>query len=175
MQLDLLEILETHLTNGHDVDVVFCLLRMRHKRLNQELSQDTLYRLDLLRLASTSLNPGAGFRPGLVEGEQTALASSLDQLIGLCDELSTRRQQPRVGGLCLVEDALDVCILGEVQRGQLGRRVVRLRTGQRRWLDDGSSGEVVGDDGLCVALGDGFSRHVVYEACVVTRWFFKLS
>jgi len=43
-----------------------------------------------LHVLSCSLsNPCMSFSPGLVEGEETSFPTSLDQLIGLCDELNT--------------------------------------------------------------------------------------
>jgi hypothetical protein len=123
------------------------------------MPQDTVDRLDPLRLSCPRLNPLTGLGPGLVQGQQTALASPLDQLIWLCNELGTRSQQPRVCGLGLVEDALDVGIGSKVQRCELGRGVVCRGCRQRSGLDDRSAGEVVVEDGLAVGLEDGFGRH----------------
>lgn len=132
---------------------------MRDKGLDEELSQDTLDVLDLLGLAGSGGDPLLGLGPGLVESEQTALASSLDQLVWLCNKLGTLDEQPRVGGLGLVENILDGLVCGEVQRGELGWRVVCGRGGQRSGLDDGSASEVVVEDGLAVGLEDGLGGH----------------
>lgn len=132
---------------------------MGDERLDQELPQHTIDRLDLDGLASPRLDPLAGIGPRLVQGQQAALASSLDQLIWLRDELGARGQQPRVGGLGLVEHALDVGVSGEVQRGELRRGIVCCRARQRCGLDEGSAGEVVVEDGLAVGLEDGFGGH----------------
>jgi len=41
---------------------------------------------------------------------------------------------------------------------------------QRRWLDDGGSGEVKVDDRLAVALGDRLSGHSEeYEVCLLSK------
>ena len=88
---------------------------MRHKRLNQEISKDALNVLNLLRLPGSLSNPSPRLRPGLVQSEQTALASALDELIRLRDELDTGLEEPWVCDLGLVENGIDVGILGEVQ------------------------------------------------------------
>lgn len=79
----------TYLTDGVDVDVVFGILGVRDKRLDEELTEDTRDSLDLNVLARTSLNPFFGLRPGLVEAEQSTLASPLDQLVWFGNELGT--------------------------------------------------------------------------------------
>lgn len=88
---------------------------MRNKGLYQELSQNTRCVLDLLLLASSLSNPGLGLGPSLVQGQQTALASSLDELIGLCNKLGTGLEEPGVGNLGLVQDVLNGSILREGQ------------------------------------------------------------
>ena len=97
---------------------------MRHKGLDEKLAEDTLDMLNLLGLASALSDPGLCFRPGLVQSKEAALASALDELIGLCDKLGTGLEEPRVGGLGLVKDAIDVDALGEVQRGEARWRIV---------------------------------------------------
>lgn len=150
---------KTYISDRHDVDVVLGVLGVRNEGLDEELAQDTSDGLDLLLLTSTLGDPGASLGPGLVEGQETALATALDQLIGLGDELDTGLENPGVGDLGLVEDILDVGILGEVQRAQPGGRVVLGGDGKRRGLDDGSAGEVVVEDGLAVGLEDGLGGH----------------
>lgn len=125
---------------------------MRHEWLNQELSQHADHGLHLLRLSSTTSNPRLRLWPGLVQGQETALAPSLDELIWLCNELGAGSEQPRVGDLGLVEDVGDLSVFGEVEGGEPRGRVVCGGFGQRRGLDDWSSGEVVVDDGLAVGL-----------------------
>ena len=132
---------------------------MRDKWLNQKLPQHALDRLDLLRLPSASLNPLPGLRPGLVERQQAALATTLDQLIRLCNELGTRSEQPWVCGFGLVQHRRDVLSLWEVERRELGGRVVGGRGRKRTGLDRRSTGEVVVEDGLAVGFEDGFGRH----------------
>jgi hypothetical protein len=150
---------ETYLAHGVDVDVVLGVLGVGDEGLDQELPQNTVDCLDPLLLACSRLDPLAGLSPGLVQGQETALASPLDQLIWLRNELGARSQQPRVCGLGLVEHALDVGIGCEVQRRELGRRVVCRGGRQRSGLDDGGAGEVVVEDGLAVGLEDRFGRH----------------
>lgn len=137
---------------------------MRNERLDKKLSENTAGVLYLLLLASTFGNPGLGLGPGLVEGEETALATTLDELIGLCDELGAVLEEPREGDLGLVEDVLDVGVLGEVQRSKSSRGVVLGRLSKRAGLDRGSAGEVVVEDGLAVGLEDRLGGHC--ERCV---------
>ena len=132
---------------------------MRHEWLNQELSEHAHDGLHLLRLARTSCNPGLCLWPRLVQRQETALASSLDELVRLGHELGPGCKQPRVGGLGLVEDVGDFSVLGEIEGGQSGRRIVCCGFGEGRGLDDGGAGEVVVEDGLAVGLEDGFGRH----------------
>ena len=132
---------------------------MRHERLDQELSQDTIDSLDSLGLASALLNPGSGLGPGLIQGQKAALASSLDELIGLCDELGARLVQPGVLDLGLVKDILGRNTLGEVEGAELGVRVVVGSSGERSGLDDGSSGKVVVEDGLAIGFEDRLCGH----------------
>lgn len=88
---------------------------MRDKWLDQELSKGADDVLDLLFLAGSCSDPGSGFRPGLVQGQKTALSSSLDQLIWFGNEFGARGQQPRVGGFGLCKDAFDILVLGKVE------------------------------------------------------------
>lgn len=97
--------MHAYLANRVDVDVILRVSRVRNERLDQELAKNTVYYLDALILSSLARNPLLRFGPGLVEGQETALATTLDQLIWLRNELGARRQEPRVGGLCLVENA----------------------------------------------------------------------
>lgn len=75
---------------------------MGHKRFHEELSQETSDGLNFLLFAGSSCNPCFGLRPGLVQSEKPALASSLDQLIWFGHELQAGLQEPRERGLCLV-------------------------------------------------------------------------
>jgi len=133
---------------------------VRHERLDQELPEDAFCVLNLLDLAGALSNPGPRLSPGLVKAKQAALATTLDQLIGLCDELGALVEEPRVGDLGLVEDIVHVGVLGEVQGGESGRRVVLLARGKRARLDDGSPREVIVDDGLAIGFEDALRRHV---------------
>lgn len=149
----------TYTTLGVDVDVVLGILGVRNEGLDQELSQDTSGVLDLLLLSSSLSNPGLRFGPSLVQSQKTTLASALDKLIGLRDEPGTVVEQPRIGGLSLLQDILNAGILREVQRGQFGRRVVLGWPGKRGGLDDGSTSEVVVEDGLAVGLENRLGGH----------------
>ena len=60
---------------------------MRGERLDDEGVEGTRGLLDSHGLASTFLDPSSGGLPLLVEAEETGLSSSLDELIGLTDEL----------------------------------------------------------------------------------------
>lgn len=141
---------------------------MRNKWLNQELAEEALDVLNLLLLASAFCNPSTSFGPGLVEGEETALASTLDQLIWFCDEFGVFGEQPRVCGLGLVEDSIDVGVLREVERSELGGRVVSSSARERGGLDDGSASEVVVEDGLSIGLENRFGGHCD-KGCVCVR------
>lgn len=132
---------------------------MGNEWLHEELSQITIDRLDFLLLARSSCNPGFGLRPCLVEGEEPALASSLDQLIWLSHQLQSRLQQPWECSLCLVKDAIDVFTFWEVKRSQTGRWVVLAGGLQRCWSNDWGASEVIVENGLAVGLEDGFGGH----------------
>jgi hypothetical protein len=151
----------TYLTNGVNVDVVLSLLGVRHEGLNEELTQDTGDSLNLDVLGGTGLNPLTGLSPGLVQGEETALASALDQLIGLSDKLGAGDQEPRVGDLSLVKDILDGLVIGEVKGGETSGRVVCGGGRERSGLDDGSPSKMVVEDGLAVGLENRFGGHDV--------------
>ena len=127
---------------------------MGHERLNEESPQVTLNVLDLLELVCALCNPGLGLGPGSVELEQTRLASPLDELIGLCDELGTGSEKEGECGLGGVKDALDVVTILEGDGSELRRRVVGCLCGKRSGLDHRRAGEVVVEDGLAVGLED---------------------
>ena len=146
--------IETHLTDGVDVDVILGLLGVGHERLNEESPQVTLNVLNLLELVCALCNPGLGLGPGSVELEQTRLASPLDELIGLCDELGTGSEEEGECGLGGVKDALDVVTILEGDGSELRRRVVGCLCGKRSGLDHRRAGEVVVEDGLAVGLED---------------------
>ena len=132
---------------------------MRNKRLDEELSQHTSGVLNLLLLTGSLSDPSLSLRPGLVKGQKTTLSSSLDELIGLGDELGVGLEKPRVGDLSLVQNILNIGILGEVQRGESAGRVVSSRRRKRTGLDNGSAGEVVVEDGLAVGLENRLGGH----------------
>lgn len=132
---------------------------MRDEGLDEEVPQHTNCVLDLLLLASSLSDPGLGLSPWLVQGQKTALASTLDELVRLRDELGIGLQQPGVGDLGLVQDILNLGILGEVKGGESRGRVVGGGRRKRAGLDDGSTGKVVVEDGLAVGLVDRLGGH----------------
>lgn len=143
-----------------NVDVVLSFLRVGNERLNQELTENASDGLNLDVLSGASLNPFPSLSPGLVQSEETALATSLDQLVGLSNELSTGGQQPRVGHLGLVEDILDGTVFREVERGETSGRVVSGGRRKRSRLDDGGTSEVVVEDGLAISLENRLGGHI---------------
>lgn len=160
----------SYLTHGVDVDVVLGFLGVRNEGLDKELAEHTDDGLNLLFLCSTSLNPIPSLSPSLVQSEQTALASPLDQLVGLGHELRSGGQQPRVCNLCLVENILHRKVVGEVQRSESGGRVVGGRRRERSRLNDGGASEVVVEDGLAIGFEDRFGGHCVYvDGCTRIR------
>lgn len=106
------------------------------------------------------------------------------QHVGLGYESSTGLKEPRVGDLGLVENVLNLGILGEVQSRQPGGRVVLGRGGKRAGLDGFGAGEVVVEDGLAVGLENRLGGHGdCGESCTVGavvlgesfRWLRALS
>jgi hypothetical protein len=132
---------------------------MGHKRLDEELPQNASGVLNLLLLTGSLSNPSLSLGPGLVQGQKTALSSSLDELIGLGDELGVGLEKPRVGDLSLVQDVGNVGIFREVQRGESAGRVVSGRRRKRAGLDNGGAGEMVVEDGLAVGLENRLGGH----------------
>ena len=150
-----------YLANGVDVDVIFSLLGVGNKGLNEELPQKALDGLDLLLLAGTRSNPLSGLWPCLVQAQEATLASSLDQLVGLCDEPGALSEQPRVCVLSLLQDTLDGSVFGEVDGSKLGGWVMRGGSGKGRGLDRGRPREVVVEDGLAISFEDRLCGHGV--------------
>ena len=70
-----------------DTDVVLGISRVRRERLDDESVEGSSGRFDLDWLASLGLDPSASFLPFLVETKESGLSTSLDELIGLADEL----------------------------------------------------------------------------------------
>ena len=113
-----------YLTNGVDVNVVLSLLRMWHKRLHKEVPQVTLNVLDLLHLVCAGGDPISRLLPCCVKLQKTRLASSLDELIWLCNEFRARNKEEWVFGLSSVKDALDVVSVLKSDARKLGWWVV---------------------------------------------------
>lgn len=132
---------------------------MRNKGFHEELTKDTSDTLNLDILGGASFDPFLGLGPGLIESEETALSSPLDQLVWFGDELGAGSEKPWVDDLGLTEDILDRSVFREVKGGESGRRVVSGGGRERSWFDNGSTSEVIIEDGLAVGLEDGFSGH----------------
>jgi hypothetical protein len=130
-----------------------------HEGLNKELTQNTGDGLNEDLLGGAGLNPLTSLSPGLVQGEETALATALDQLVGLSNELGAGDQQPWVGNLGLVEDILDALVFGEVEGGETSGRVVCRGSRERSRLDHRGAGEVVVEDGLTIGLENRLGGH----------------
>jgi hypothetical protein len=133
-----------------------------HEGLDEESPQVTLNVLDLLELVGALCNPLLGLGPGSVQLEQTRLASPLDKLVGLCDELGTGSEKEGESGLGGVKDTLDVVAIGKGDGCELCGRVVGCLGGERRGLDHGRASEVVVEDGLAVGLEDRLCGHCVW-------------
>ena len=127
---------------------------MRHKRLDEKIPEHPLHMLHLLRLIRPRLHPLLRLRPRGIELEQTRLASPLDELVGLRDELGPRLQEEGVFGFGGVEHAADVVAVGEGDGGEFGRRVVRCLGWEGGGFDDRGAGEVVVQDGFAVGFED---------------------
>jgi hypothetical protein len=134
-----------------------------HERLNEESPQVTLNVLNLLELVGALSNPLLGLGPGSVQLEQAGLASSLDKLVGLCDELGTGSEKEGECSLGGVKDTLDVVAIGKGDGGELCGRVVGCLRRERSGLDDGCASEVVVEDGLAVGLEDRLCGHCVWR------------
>ena len=105
---------------------------------------------DLLVLACTLYNPLLCLFPGLVEGKETGLASSLDELIRLCDELG------------VVDPSWELGVGGDGVGGgiprdlcDLGRGVDKLCLYGCGRVDGGCAFQPVGEEQLGVVLADG--------------------
>ena len=105
---------------------------------------------DLLGLACTLHDPLLGLVPGLVECKETSLASSLDELIGLCDELGVEDPSRELG---VWGDGIGGRIPGDLR--DLGRWVDELCLDRRGWVDGRSALEPVGEEELGIVLADG--------------------
>ena len=74
-------------TGRVDTDIVLGVGGMRTERLDDERVEGTGSTLDFLWLTSPSLDPRSSLFPFLVQTQESSLSSSLDELIGLTDEL----------------------------------------------------------------------------------------
>lgn len=97
---------------------------MRNEWFDEELSKVSLHRFHLLELPSASFDPFPSFGPCLVKSQKTALATTLNQLIWFGHEFGAWCKQPWICGLGLVEYALDIGVLGKVERGKFRGGIV---------------------------------------------------
>jgi hypothetical protein len=107
----------------------------------------------LLGFACALGDPLLGFFPSFVEGEETSLAATLDELIWLCDELGVENpaRELRVRG-----DGTSRGVPGNLS--DLWGREDQICLDCRRWVDGGSTLKPVGEKQLCVVLADGWER-----------------
>ena len=87
---------EKEMTYLH-ANVVFVRLLVGNKWLDYEMVQYTSHVLDRCVPAHAGFDPLDAFLPSLVDGKKTGLASALDQLIRLHNQLGLK--QPRIGQL----------------------------------------------------------------------------
>lgn len=76
----------TYVSHGVYVNVVFSALRMGNEWFNEELSKVSFHRFHLLELPSAGFDPFSSFGPCLVKSQETALTTTLDQLIWFGDK-----------------------------------------------------------------------------------------
>lgn len=100
-------------------------MRVRHERLDEEIPQSALNVLDLLDLVCACCNPLLRLCPSSIELKKSGLASSLDQLIWLCDELGALLEEEWVFGLSSVQNTVDIVAIGKSYCGKFGWWVVR--------------------------------------------------
>ena len=89
-----------------DTNVVLGVSRVRRERLDDEGVKGTSGGFDCHWLAGLGLDPSASLLPLLVEAKEARLSTSLDELIGLADEL-------------LGEDPFRESLTGADRRGEL--------------------------------------------------------
>ena len=107
-------------------------------------------RAHLLGLSCSLLDPLSGLLPVLVEREQPGLSATLDELIGLCDELGA---EDPAGELGVGGDGVRRRIPGDLR--DLGGRVDELGCDLRGGIDRGRALEPVREDELSVVFTDG--------------------
>lgn len=157
---------------------------MRYEGLDEEVTKNSLHMLYFLRFCGALSNPSLGLGPGLVQSQKTTLASSLNQLIwfrllirqswplqkdvSVYDtrtlrityyELCAALEEPGICDLGLVKNVVDIDIIGEMERGKSGGRIV-LGLGQRTRLNDRSTSKMVVEDGLPVGLVNRLGGHI---------------
>jgi hypothetical protein len=146
------------LAGRSDADVVLGVGRMGQERLDEEGCQRAGDVLDLAGLASSGDDPLLGIGPILVEGEQASLAASLDQLIGLGDELGGAIAGPGRDEGVVGLDRLRLVV--PEQLDQLGRGLGGGGMGQLQLRMDGlDSRQPIREEQLCIVLGDRLGRH----------------
>jgi hypothetical protein len=105
-----------------------------------------------LKLSCSLSNPGDCFFLDLVQGKQTSLPSSLDQLIRLSNELDARLRDPFRESICWGEQ-LGLLVPKELSNARVlgGCR----RTKRQRWVDHRRTSEPIGEQKLSIVLADG--------------------
>ena len=104
----------------------------------------------LLRLAGALRNPFLRLFPGLVERKQTGLATPLDQLVWLCNELGVEDPARELGVRC---DGVGLGVPGDLCNPRC--RIDEFRLHGRRRVDGRGTLEPVGEQKLRVVLADG--------------------
>lgn len=107
----------------------------------------------LLRLACALSDPWLRLVPGLVQGEQSGLAATLDELIRLCDELAVEDPARQLG---VRRDRVGRRVPGDLR--DLDRGVLELGLDLGVGRDGGRALEPVGQEQLGVVLADGCIR-----------------
>lgn len=105
-----------------------------------------------MNFACPRIDPLLGLIKGLVEGKETGLSTSLDELVRLGDELETGLEQPRWERLLGGQGA---SLLIEEQLGNTGVGGSRRGTELQGSVDKLYASEPVGDQKLGVVLANG--------------------
>ncbi len=104
----------------------------------------------LLGFSSALGDPWLGLVPGLVQGEESGLSATLDELVGLCNELGVEDPARELG---VRGDGVGRCVPGDL--GDLDGGVLELCLDLGVGRDGRRALEPVGEEELCVVLADG--------------------
>lgn len=161
------------LATYHNAEVVFLFLLVRDKGFDDEMVEHALDQFDLDFSLHPFQDPCLHFFPSLVHSQKARLATTLDELVGLDDELV--RQEPRVG----LGNGLEAFALGVIQD---------LRRDEHLLLLNGVSSirvfrQPFGNELLAVVLANGLGGHAVLGShgkndvknglvsCVMFLWY----